>query len=70
MKQIKIRIFPDGRIESETVNIKGKKCLEYIKPIQEMTGAQAIDSEFTDEYYENETEELQTNIDYERAGTE
>lgn len=70
MKQIKIRIFPDGRIESETVNIKGKKCLEYIKPIQEMTGAQAIDSEFTDEYYESETAELETEINYERVGME
>ena len=33
-KQIKIRVYPDGRIESETVGIKGKSCLGYIKDIE------------------------------------
>ena len=32
-KQIKIRVYPDGRIESETVGIKGKSCLNYIKEV-------------------------------------
>ena len=33
-KQIKIRVYPDGRIESETVGIKGKSCLNYIKEVE------------------------------------
>lgn len=59
-KQIKIRIFPDGRIESETVNIKGKECLKYIKDIEQITDAQVIRSEFTKEYYQSD---LNTQVD-------
>ncbi len=55
VKQIKIRIFPDGKIESETVGIKGKTCLNYIKEIENLTGANVTKSKFTNEY--NETDE-------------
>lgn len=50
-QQIKIRIYPDGRIESETVNIKGKECLKHIKGIEQLTDSKVIKSEFTEEYY-------------------
>ena len=53
-KQIKIRIYPDGKIESQTQNIKGKACLKYIQPLEQLLEAQVIDSQFTSEYYENE----------------
>ncbi len=53
-KQIQIRIYNDGTIKSHTKNIKGKTCLKYMKIIEEMCAARAIDSEFTTEYYENE----------------
>lgn len=51
-KQIKIRIYPDGKIESQTVNIKGKSCLKYIQPLESLLDANVIDSEFTSEYHE------------------
>ncbi len=51
-KQITIRVFPDGRIESETHGIKGKDCLKYIKEIEQLTGAKTVHSEFTDEYHQ------------------
>lgn len=51
-KQIKIRIYPDGKIESQTVNIKGKSCLKYIQPLESLLEAKIVDSEFTSEYYE------------------
>lgn len=53
-KQIKIRIFPDGRIESETINIKGKECLKHIKDIEQLTESSVIKSEFTKDYYQND----------------
>jgi len=59
-KQIKIRIFPDGKIETITNNIKGKTCLKYMKPLEKLLEAKVIDSEFTSEYYEQENYE-QTN---------
>lgn len=59
-KQIKIRIYPNGKIESVTKNIKGKACLEYLKPLEKLLEARVIDSEFTSEFYEQEEYE-QTN---------
>ena len=63
-KQIKIRVYPDGRIESETVGIKGKSCMNYIKEVENLTGAKTVKSEFTHEYYEAENQEYSMNMDY------
>lgn len=52
-QQIKIRIFPDGRIESETINIKGKDCLKKIKDIEQLTDTKVVKSEFTEEYHQS-----------------
>lgn len=65
-KQIEIRIYPDGKIESQTVNIKGKSCLKYIQPLESLLEAKIVDSEFTNEYYEvnnmiEETDVLKVN---------
>ena len=56
-KQIKIRIFADGHIEAVTKSIKGKQCMKYLQPLEQMLDAQVTDSEFTSEYYEAEVEE-------------
>ncbi len=61
-KQIKIRIYPDGKIESQTVNIKGKTCLKYIKEVETLTNAKTIKSEFTQEYHQHEIVEQNYNI--------
>ena len=49
-KQVTIRVYPDGRIESETHGIKGKDCLKYIKEIEQLTGAKTYSSQFTEDY--------------------
>ena len=64
MKQIKIKILPNGEIEAETKGIKGKKCLKYITEIEKMTNAITKDSEFTKEYLETE-EIINTDINVE-----
>lgn len=56
MKQIKIKILPNGEIKAETVGIKGKKCLKYIPEIERLTNAVVIDSDFTKEYLETDNE--------------
>lgn len=65
MEKITLKISPDGRIEAETHGIKGKSCLQYIRMIEQLTGAQVVDSDFTEEYRETpqlltaeETEEV------------
>ena len=66
-KKLIIKIRKDGTVEAETKGIKGKKCEDYIKIIEELTDSKVINKEFTREYYENEEEiiseekNLQTN---------
>lgn len=59
MKQIEIYIHPDGKIDAETFGIKGKSCLKYIELLEKMLHAQAVDSDYTSEYYESEEEMTQ-----------
>ena len=54
MKKIIIKIHPDGRVESQTQNIKGKSCLKYLQPLEQLLDAQVTDSNFTPEYQEEE----------------
>lgn len=53
-KKIEIRIFPDGKIQAEVQGIKGKKCTDYIKIIEEILDAKTTISEPTKDFYENE----------------
>ena len=54
MKQIQIRILPNGEIKAETHGIKGKTCLKYIAEIERMANAVTQDSDFTKEYLATE----------------
>ena len=61
-KQIEIRIYKDGTIQSETHGIKGRKCMDYMEVLQELLQARITDSEFTPEYLQTdiEVEEIET----------
>lgn len=56
MKQVQIKIYPNGEIQAETLGIKGKKCMQYIPAIEKLTNAVVTDSDFTPEYLETEVE--------------
>ena len=64
LKQIKIKISPNGVIEAETFGIKGKNCLKYLQRIEAMANATTTDSRFTDEYYETE-EQISSDVEQE-----
>ncbi|MEL7671504.1 DUF2997 domain-containing protein [Methanobacterium sp.] len=53
-KSIKIEIFSDGTIQAETQGIKGKKCTDYIKILEEILESKITDSDYTPEYNEKE----------------
>ena len=38
----------------ETIGIKGKKCMEYTKFMEELAGGKIYEQKFTDEYYQEE----------------
>lgn len=60
-KQIKIRIFPDGTISSQTVEIKGKSCSKYAEILENLLGAKVLSIKYTSEYYEQDFEEYYQN---------
>jgi hypothetical protein len=53
-KQLKIKLLPDGKIQMQTVGVKGKKCLDYVKFMELLADAKVIKQELTPEYYEQE----------------
>lgn len=62
MATIQIQIFPDGRVQGSVNGIKGKRCTDYIKIIEELTQSRTYESDYTKEFYENETVSAQQNI--------
>lgn len=54
-KRIKIEIGADGKINAETIGIKGDDCLKYIELLEKLLDAQTVDSGYTKEYYEANT---------------
>ena len=55
-KQLIIKIDKDGTVNAKTIGIKGKQCEKYISIIENLTESQTVDSEYTEEYYESETQ--------------
>jgi len=65
-KQVKIRIYTDGRVEAVTVGIKGPSCLSALDAIQDLVGGDVVSSERTAEYFES-TEQLDDVIDIQQS---
>ncbi len=53
-KQLKIKLLPNGKIEMQTIGIKGKKCLDYIEMMKFLADMKIEKQEYTKEYYETE----------------
>jgi hypothetical protein len=59
-EQIHVTFGLDGSIRAETVGIKGQKCMSSIAALEDLLDAEAVDSEFTKEFYEQSV--LETNL--------
>lgn len=57
-EEIDIFIHPDGRVEIQVCGVKGEKCLEVTKAVEEALGGK-VDREATSEMYEQATENVQ-----------
>lgn len=65
-RQLKIKLLPNGEIQMKTEGIKGKKCLDYAKLLEELADAKVVSQELTPEYYETEEYENVENTLYNR----
>ena len=61
-KQLKIKLLPNGEIQMETVGVKGKKCLDYVELFKILADAKIQKQELTKEYYEEEQEIYNDNV--------
>ncbi len=59
-KKLKIKLLPNGEIQMETVGIKGKKCLDYIKVLKSLVDANVSETQLSQEYYETDSEVTNT----------
>ena len=59
-KKMKIRLLPNGEIHMETIGVKGKKCVDYIDVIKKLIDVKVIDTQYTQEYYETDSEVTNT----------
>jgi DUF2997 family protein len=51
VKRVTLRIRRDGTVEAETHGMKGRECLPYITRLEELLEAEAVDSDYTEDYY-------------------
>ncbi|MFS0646960.1 DUF2997 domain-containing protein [Siminovitchia sp. 179-K 8D1 HS] len=66
-KKIRIKITEDGEIRAETIGIKGKDCLEYIKLLEELLDAETVDSNYTEEYFQMEIQSVRQNKQFNKG---
>lgn len=62
MKKLKITIYPNGYVQTETQGIKGKECEKYYPFFERLVQKRTVEEMYTEEYYEEyeETEEVAT----------
>ena len=66
-KQVRIQVFADGRIQADVHGIKGKKCANYIRILEEIMDARTVDSDYTPEYFAVEQVQ-ETSIQQQKLG--
>lgn len=57
-ERLQIRIGPNGRIEAETLGIRGAKCQDVIELLEQLLNAEVSETTLKPEYYEVEVDEL------------
>ena len=54
LQELDIVIKPDGEVKIEVRGVKGEKCLDITRRLEELLGGEVIDRTHTDEYYQSE----------------
>lgn len=49
-KRLIITLRPDGGVEAETAGLTGDACLDYIGVLEDLLGADTVESSFTADY--------------------
>ena len=49
-QEITVRLLPDGTVQVDVQGVRGKRCLELTKPLEERLGNEVMERNFTSEY--------------------
>ena len=58
MGKLKIKLLPNGSIEVETKDVKGRKCLDYVNILSELADIKIEKMQTTDDYFQADDIEL------------
>jgi len=67
-KQVRLRLYPDGRVEAETVGIKGPACTHVLPLLEQLLDAEVVESAFTEEYYQTEKVAVEQTVEQKLRG--
>ncbi len=56
-QEIKVKILEDGTVEVDVDGVKGKKCLEITRQIEEALGGDVIERKLKTAYYDSDDKE-------------
>jgi len=56
IQEIDVYVRPDGRVRVEVRGVKGQKCLDLTKGIEELLGGEVVERMHTDEFQAAEQE--------------
>lgn len=59
IQEIDVYVQPDGTVKVEVRGVKGRKCLDLTKGLEEALGGQIVERVHTDEYNEAEQQASQ-----------
>ena len=59
IQEIDVFVKPDGTVSFEVRGVKGRKCLDITRGIEELLGGQVTQRDFTDEYNQAEQEQAE-----------
>ena len=68
IEEVDVFINPDGTVRFEVRGVKGTKCLDVTKRLEELLGNQVVERTHTGEYDEAEQEQTQENHLRQRGG--
>lgn len=58
-KTVKIRLFPDGRIQADMDGFVGPACTDYAKTLEKILEAKTVKVDYKPEYYKSEDNALE-----------
>lgn len=63
MKRLRIRIYQDGYVQTETIGVMGKKCEDHLNLCEKILQHRVVEKVYTDEYYERIQENTEVEME-------